>query len=155
MNGYGKLLQENQDPLSHDYYERLDLILMCTNNIRLWVSDKTRLTFGKPLHCTHCCTEECITTGFNILIAESFWGLFCAAMKGSDPVLHTDGSALNTDNTLTYSKITYFKIHFNFVLPCIIVQVKLNTNLMQHCAGFISAESLYMFRALAPIIRSI
>jgi len=33
--------------------------------------------------------------------------------------------------------------------------VKWNTNLMQHCAGFISAESLYMFRAQAPIIRSI
>ena len=30
-----------------------------------------------------------------------------------------------------------------------------NTNLMQHCAGFISAESLYMIRAQAPIIRSI
>ena len=30
-----------------------------------------------------------------------------------------------------------------------------NTNLMQHCAGFISAESLYVFRAQAPIIRSI
>ena len=30
-----------------------------------------------------------------------------------------------------------------------------NTNLMQHCAGFISAGSLYMFRAQAPIIRSI
>ena len=26
-----------------------------------------------------------------------------------------------------------------------------NTNLMQHCAGFISAGSLYMFRAQAPI----
>jgi len=25
---------------------------------------------------------------------------------------------------------------------------------MQHCAGFISAGSLYMFRAQAPIIRS-
>ena len=25
---------------------------------------------------------------------------------------------------------------------------------MQHCAGFISAESLYMFRAQAPIIKS-
>jgi len=25
---------------------------------------------------------------------------------------------------------------------------------MQHCAGFISAESLYMFRAQAPIIRT-
>ena len=24
---------------------------------------------------------------------------------------------------------------------------KKNTNLMQHCAGFISADSLYMFRA--------
>ena len=33
--------------------------------------------------------------------------------------------------------------------------VKWNTSLMQHCAGFISAESLYMFRAQAPIIRSI
>jgi hypothetical protein len=33
--------------------------------------------------------------------------------------------------------------------------VKWNTNLMQHCAGFISARSLYMFRAQAPIIRSI
>jgi hypothetical protein len=32
---------------------------------------------------------------------------------------------------------------------------KWNTNLMQHCAGFISAGSLYMFRAHAPIIRSI
>ena len=30
-----------------------------------------------------------------------------------------------------------------------------NTNLMQYCAGFISAGSLYMFRAQAPIIRSI
>ena len=30
-----------------------------------------------------------------------------------------------------------------------------NTNLMQHCAGFISAGSLYMFRAQASIIRSI
>jgi hypothetical protein len=28
-------------------------------------------------------------------------------------------------------------------------------NLMQHCAGFISADSLYMFRAQAPIIRII
>jgi len=36
-----------------------------------------------------------------------------------------------------------------------IMQVKWNTNLMQHCAGFISVESLYMFRAQAPIIRSI
>ena len=35
------------------------------------------------------------------------------------------------------------------------LNVKWNTNLMQHCAGFISAESLYMFRAQAPIIRSI
>ena len=34
-------------------------------------------------------------------------------------------------------------------------RVKWNTNLMQHCAGLISAESLYMFRAQAPIIRSI
>jgi hypothetical protein len=29
------------------------------------------------------------------------------------------------------------------------------TNLMQQCEGFISAESLYRFRAQAPIIRSI
>jgi len=35
------------------------------------------------------------------------------------------------------------------------IEVKWNTNLMQHCAGFISAVSLYMFRAQAPIIRSI
>ena len=41
-------------------------------------------------------------------------------------------------------------VNFNFVIPCIIVQVKRNTNLMQHCAGFISAESLYTFRAQAP-----
>ena len=47
------------------------------------------------------------------------------------------------------------RICFKFVFPCIIVQVKWNTNLMQHCAGFISAGSLYMFRAQAPIIRSI
>ena len=40
MNEHEKLLQENQDTLSHDYYERLDLILMSTNNIRLWTSDK-------------------------------------------------------------------------------------------------------------------
>ena len=45
--------------------------------------------------------------------------------------------------------------NFNFVFPCIIVWVKWNTNLTQHCAGFISAGSLYMFRAQAPIIRSI
>ena len=32
--------------------------------------------------------------------------------------------------------------------------VKWNTILMQHCASFISAESLYMFRAQAPIITS-
>jgi len=32
---------------------------------------------------------------------------------------------------------------------------QIKTNLMQHCAVFISAESLYMFRAQAPIIRSI
>ena len=39
--------------------------------------------------------------------------------------------------------------------PCIIVWVKWNTNLMQHCAVFISSESFYMFRAQAHIIRSI
>ena len=33
--------------------------------------------------------------------------------------------------------------------------IKRNTNMMQHCAGFTSAESLYMFRVQAPIIRSI
>ena len=32
---------------------------------------------------------------------------------------------------------------------------QIKTNLMQHCVVFISAESLYMFRAQAPIIRSI
>ena len=36
-----------------------------------------------------------------------------------------------------------------------IYQSNENTNLMQHCAGSISAGSLYMFRAQAPIIRSI
>ena len=45
-----------------------------------------------------------------------------------------------------YPKYHYFKITG---------EVKWNTNLMQHCAGFISAESLYMFRTQAPIIRSI
>ena len=35
------------------------------------------------------------------------------------------------------------------------IYVKWNTNLMQHCARFISAGPLYMFRAQAPIIRSI
>ena len=35
------------------------------------------------------------------------------------------------------------------------LQVKWNINFMQHCSGFISAASLYMFRAQAPIIRSI
>jgi hypothetical protein len=100
--------------LSYDYYERLGLILMCTNNIRLRASDKTRLTFGNPLQCTHCCTAVCITIGFNVLIAESFWGLFCTAMRRFDAVLHTDSSAVNTDSILTYSKITYFKIHILF-----------------------------------------
>ena len=46
-------------------------------------------------------------------------------------------------------------MNFNFVFPCIIEKVKWNTNLMKNCAGFISAESLYMFRAQAPIIMSI
>ena len=35
----------------------------------------------------------------------------------------------------------------NFIRNFTISQVKWNTNLMQHCAGFISAGSLYMFRA--------
>jgi len=52
-------------------------------------------------------------------------------------------------------RLETYQYCFNFVFPCIIVKVKWNTNLMQHCAGFISAESLYMFRAQAPIIRSI
>ena len=39
--------------------------------------------------------------------------------------------------------------------PCTYTKSCENTNLMQHCAGFISAGSLYMFRAQAPIIRSI
>jgi hypothetical protein len=43
------------------------------------------------------------------------------------------------------------KIYICYIL--FIPQIK--TNLMQHCAGFISAESLYMFRAQTPIIRSI
>jgi hypothetical protein len=36
-----------------------------------------------------------------------------------------------------------------------LLEVKWNTNLMQNCVGSISAESHYMFRAQAPIIRSI
>jgi len=44
---------------------------------------------------------------------------------------------------------------FNLVFKELIVQVKWNTNLMQHCAGFISEGSLYMIRVQAPIIRSI
>ena len=48
----------------------------------------------------------------------------------------------------------------SFFVLCVCVNVYCtksneNTNLMQHCAGFISAGSLYTFRAQAPIIRSI
>ena len=32
---------------------------------------------------------------------------------------------------------------------------EIKAKLIQHCAGFISAESPYMFRAQAPIMRSI
>ena len=49
----------------------------------------------------------------------------------------------------------FFLILAHPVYKMWIIQVKWNSNLMQHCAGFISAESLYMFRAQAPIIRSI
>ena len=72
-----------------------------------------------------------------------------------------------------HSTVTQQSVHFFFLYTCaraswiefnncptrcdllILLQVKWNTNLMQHCAGFIFAESLYMFRAQAPIIRSI
>jgi len=37
----------------------------------------------------------------------------------------------------------------------LLIRAVWNTNLMQHCAGFISAVSIYMFRAQAPIIRII
>ena len=50
------------------------------------------------------------------------------------------------------SILVFWILQFSFQ---VISFVKWNTNLMQHCAGFISAESLYMFRAQAPIIRSI
>ena len=49
---------------------------------------------------------------------------------------------------------TFLQITSICLLPNCTVLVKWNTNLMQHCAGFISAESLYMFQAQAPIIRS-
>ena len=39
-------------------------------------------------------------------------------MRGFDPVLHTDSSAVNADSTLTYYKITYFKIHILFQAEC-------------------------------------
>ena len=53
------------------------------------------------------------------------------------------------------SHTTSSPTHTSFLTWQIIPSAKWNTNLMQHCAGFISAESLYMFRAQAPIIRSI
>jgi hypothetical protein len=43
----------------------------------------------------------------------------------------------------------------NGKLPNSMEKTNENTNLMQHCAGFVSAGSLYMFQAQAPIIRSI
>ena len=70
----------------------------------------------------------------------------------------------NTMHTIGVDKITLFKTHlkqriiYYILILCFRAsQYKSNenTNLMQHCAGFISAGSLYMFRALAPIIRSI
>ena len=55
-----------------------------------------------------------------------------------------------------------FEWNFNFLNRFLkntqmlnLIKIKRNTNLMPHCAGFISAGSLYMFRAQAPIIRSI
>ena len=48
-----------------------------------------------------------------------------------------------------------FLINGGIEAVCILYMSNENTNLMQHCAGFISAGSLYMFRAQAPIIRSI
>jgi len=36
-------------------------------------------------------------------------------------------------------------LNFNFVLPCIIVLVKWNTNLMQHCAAFSSGPNKKMW----------
>ena len=60
-----------------------------------------------------------------------------------------------TNQSAYYKKYKYWAR--SEVLTAVMMknQVKLNTNLMQHCAGFISAGSLYMFRAQAPIIRSI
>ena len=47
--------------------------------------------------------------------------------------------------------VSAFTGHLQVVFKsAIYVKVKWNTNLMQHCAGFISAGSLYMFRVQAP-----
>ena len=48
------------------------------------------------------------------------------------------------------SHTTSSPTHTSFLTWQIIPSAKWNTNLMQHCAGFISAESLYLFRALVP-----
>ena len=58
---------------------------------------------------------------------------------------------------LTFREMTcdFFFLAKREVKTCLYLKSNENTNLMQNCAGFISAGSLYMFRAQAPIIRSI
>ena len=51
-----------------------------------------------------------------------------------------------------FRRETLYKVE---ILNAVSYKSNENTNLMQHCAGFVSAGSLYMFRAQAPIIRSI
>ena len=71
-------------------------------------------------------------------------------------------SALHTGRLYPQEMIKYITFNFHdsfhsipWTKKRILWKTNENTNLMQHCAGFISAESLYIFRAQAPIIRSI
>ena len=68
-------------------------------------------------------------------------------------ILHLQTSLVSFNVNIMFSSQIYPL--FILLLEMKSVLLKWNTNLMQHCAGFISAESLYMFRAQAPIIRSI
>ena len=68
------------------------------------------------------------------------------------PVQHTvNDTTLHSCNSL-HSLLLQTQSHLNqnvirYNLEDLPAYVKWNTKLMQHCAGFISAESLYMFRA--------
>ena len=68
--------------------------------------------------------------------------------------LHVSGSSAHHREylKLVQRPLVQYVITFSFAGD---LSLKWNTKLMQHWAGFISAESLYMFRAQAPIIRSI